>query len=99
MYPTDIDGWPEIMYCGSNFKESLLNMANAITKLELWDWLKVFTPEDDEGFMFCKNLNISKIENMVSSDGHSGASFAIAMRCMECIAKEGFDHFKEIKNN
>ena len=98
MYPQDINEWPKVTCYNTDFRPSLLNMANAITQLELWDWLRTFSPKRDEGFMFTKNQNVSKIGQMLDSDGHSGATFAMAMRCTELIAKKGFDHFYATQN-
>ncbi len=74
----------------------LKNMYDAITELNLWDWLKTFTPEDGKGFMFTQNNEITQImlHNKVESDMHSGASFAWCMRQMEVIAKNGWDYYE-----
>ena len=95
MYPEQIDEWPQVTVYGTDFRPSLINMAKAITELELWNWMKTYTPEDGKGFMFSSHPNFHKISAKVDSDGHSGATFAYAMRCMECIAKEGFESFSE----
>lgn len=88
-YPNNVDEWPEIKMYSSDFRQQLLNMANVITKYELWEWLEKFNPGEG-GFMFSTDDNVMKI-GMALNDGHSGASFAIAFRYMEKIAKEGFD--------
>jgi hypothetical protein len=75
----------------------LKNMYDAITELNLWDWLSTFTPEDGKGFMFTQNSEITQImlHNKVESDMHSGASFAWCMRHMEVIAKNGWDYYNK----
>ena len=39
-YPKDIKDWPECSVYGYDFRHELLKMANAIIKLELWEWMK-----------------------------------------------------------
>ncbi len=68
----------------------LKNMYDAISRLNLWDWLSHFTPEAGKGFMFSSNPEITAIGQAIEADGHSGASFAICMRQMEFIAKQGW---------
>ena len=64
----------------------------AITKAGLWGWLKEFNPRADEGFMFSSHSNIDVISShMKLADQHSGASFALTMRTMEYIAKNGWE--------
>ena len=95
MYPSDVNNWPKVEVYYSDFRPSLLNMANAITELNLWNWMKEYNPEKGCGFMYSNHPNIYKIGGKVDSDGHSGATFGYSMRCMEMIAKEGFDKFKD----
>lgn len=67
---------------------------DAITKLELWKWLKEFEPEENKGFTFsnCKEIeDISK--EMKYHYSHSGFSFAWTMRNLQYVAKHGFDAF------
>jgi hypothetical protein len=73
----------------------LSNMCEAITELNLWDWLRTFTPKENEGFMWSRSPEINQIAShpKVDSDGHSGASFAWTMRNMEVIAKRGWYHY------
>jgi hypothetical protein len=64
----------------------------AVTKAGLWDWMREFTPRRDQGFLFTSHPNIDVISShMKLADQHSGASFAITMRAMEYIAKNGWD--------
>ena len=70
----------------------------AVSQLELWDWMKNFNPKSDEGFMFTKHPNayriIEKMESLSNPPGHSGSSFAITMRHLEYIAKNGIDKYR-----
>ena len=93
IYPRDISKWPFVKVYQKDFRENLLNIANAITELNLWGWMKEFSPNLDRGFMFTDNTNLDNISDLVEKDGHSGATFAFSMRCMESIAKHGFDDF------
>lgn len=92
-YPSNIDGWPLIKVYDKDFRPCLLNMANSISELKLWSWLKNYYPDKDKGFLFSSHENISLISSKVDSDGHSGATLAYCFRCMEIIAKQGFDKF------
>lgn len=74
------------------------NGYEAMDQLELWDWLKSFEPAENEGFMWSSDPNVQKIgnkmESLTSSTGHSGMSFAITMRHLHYIAKNGLDSYK-----
>lgn len=75
----------------------LKNMYDAITRLNLWDWLQNFTPDEGKGFMFSFTPEIQSITVETDAMGHSGASFALCMRHMEKIAKSGWiDYYREI---
>ncbi len=73
----------------------LKNMYDAISRLNLWDWLMNYTPEEGKGFMFSNSPEITAIGQATEADGHSGASFAVCMRQMEFIAKHGWiDYYR-----
>tara|TARA_B110000908_G_scaffold172059_1_gene237355 strand:- start:1573 stop:1875 length:303 start_codon:yes stop_codon:yes gene_type:complete len=93
-YPNDINLWPTVKVYGCDFRNELLDMAQTITRLELWEWMKNYTPLENKGFMFMSESEKDMISNGLKSNQHSGATFAHCMRCMEFIAKEGFDKFK-----
>ena len=67
-------------------EEMLQNMYDAITRLNLWDWLKSFRTEN--GFIFESTPEIQAISSETSEINHSGASFVFCMRQMEQIAKK-----------
>jgi len=71
----------------------------AVTNTNSWEFMKTFTPNEDEGFMFSSHPQLSKITWECEKLGceHSGASWALAMRHMEAIAKKGWDNY--ITNN
>jgi hypothetical protein len=78
---------------GQDDEKMLKSMYDAITRLDLWGWLKTYKPEEGKGFAWSRAPEISRISNEVISDGHSGPSFAWAMRNMESIAKNGWEHY------
>ena len=53
-----------------------------------WEFMKTFTPSDEEGFMFSKHPILTKIyeESERQRIGHSGASWGMTMRAMQVIA-------------
>ena len=68
----------------------------AISQLELWNFVK--RDPGSGGFMFSGNPSVHKIYNKIEQlgyTGHSGASFGSIMRCMQYIAENGYDKFKE----
>ena len=76
----------------------LTSMYNTITELKLWDWLNLYVPEKGCGFMFSSHPEIHKIfEHDPNASFHSGSSFAICLREMEYIAKNGWSNY--CKNN
>ena len=67
------------------FRETYEYDYKVISRLELWSNLKNHNP--NEPFMF------SSWENLKLYPGHSGASYACSLRCMERIAKNGWENF------
>ncbi|MDA9846595.1 hypothetical protein N9C10_01525 [Flavobacteriaceae bacterium] len=95
-YSKDVAKWPIIKVCGQEFQIELLEMANTVTKLNLWDWFKNESPPPQCGYMWWSHPNADIIrENLSNRNVHSGASFAYCMRIMEKIAKEGFNSLKK----
>jgi len=71
----------------------LKDMYDAVTASENWDNLKGFVPGDG-GFMFSEKPSwFSRIDQAVKYDGHSGASHGWTMRCIDYIAKHGWENF------
>jgi hypothetical protein len=72
----------------------LKNMFNAISVTETWENLKEFVPGDG-GFMFCEKPEwLMRMHTALGdSDGHSGSSYGWTIRCMDYIAKHGWDNF------
>ena len=89
----------DFSFISNQHNRSLIaNGYMAVSQLELWKWLKKFNPEEGDGFSWTNHPNIEKIgqkmESLPNPPGHSGCSFAITMRHLEFIAKEGLDKYK-----
>ena len=57
------------------------NMMTKIrSNIDLYTWFVNYTPPDSTGFALDPHPNVRHISNLVSSDGHSGASFGTCMR-------------------
>jgi hypothetical protein len=77
-----------------NEARMLQDADDAITQCNLWDWLGSYITQDGRGFMFGNNPNLDRINNAMKYQGHSGSSYAWTMRCMEAIAKDGWELFE-----
>lgn len=76
-----------------------ISAHRTITQCELWDWLRDFEPDPDRGFMFTSGVpQLDRIKHTLFLDpvnsGHSGASYAVTMRNMSYIAKNGYEAFR-----
>lgn len=91
--------WPYVSVYGSDFRGCLKEMADTVTRLELWDWFKNESPPVDKGYSWWDHPNINKISNGLPDNPHSGATFGYCMRCMQAIAKDGFDEWRNKQNN
>jgi len=84
----------------SDFSRPYFQSAHkAITRCKLWNWLRKFEPEKEKGFMFTRDVpELDRLNKEMMKDpmngGHSGSSYAITMRNMEFIAKNGYEKFK-----
>ena len=66
----------------------------AITSLELWDYMK----KPNRAYMLSSDKELELIMNEIvrlGYDGHSGASFGCTMRQMQYIAQHGLSQFAE----
>ena len=96
-YPRDINSWRLIKVYGTDFRPELLDMAQTITRLGLWDWFKNEKPPDNQGYMFWGHPNINLISSSLKNNQHSGATFGYCMRQMQRIAEEGFQGWNKIQ--
>ena len=95
-YPNDPNEWRLIKVYGTDFRPDLLDMAQTITRLNLWDWMKTSDPPEMQGYMFWQHPNVESISRGLENDRHSGATFGYCMRQMQRIAKEGFQSWNRI---
>lgn len=78
---------------GDDTDVMLKDMYDAVSVSENWDNLKRFVPGDG-GFMFSEKPEwFSRIDKAVKYGGHSGSSHGWTMRCIDYIAKHGWDNF------
>ena len=81
-----------------HIKDFLKSAHNAITLCELWDWMRIYQPPTNKGFMWTKTPELDRINQQMWKDpingDHSGSSYGLIMREMEFIAKHGYNHFK-----
>ena len=79
-------------------KEFLKSAHNAITLCELWDWMRIYQPLHNTGFMWTKTPELDRLNQQMWKDpinsNHSGSSYGAIMREMEYIAKHGYDKYK-----
>ena len=73
--------------------EMLKNAYDAISKEELWNFLRDNSPPEGKGFMFWDAPELKRLMPHMEPIGHSGASYGFTMRAMEYIAKNTWDHF------
>jgi hypothetical protein len=93
--PLNKEVWPT-----GYFGDSLREMAETITQLELWEWFRKESPPKNIGYSWWIHPNIDLISEALVSNNHSGASFACAMRNMQIISIKGFVPWKtEYTNN
>ena len=89
-----IDNFPKITVYEADFRSCLKDMADTITRLDLWDWFHN-SPPMSTGYIYWDHENKNKISNGLKNNQHSGATFAYCMRQMQAIANKGFDKWKE----
>lgn len=70
----------------SNTKRYVYNGANAINKLECWDFIKNVDPNN--GFISSNNKNVNNIYKEIEKDDHSAFTFAYTLRILQKIANE-----------
>ena len=48
----DKEVWPDVKIYGNDFRNELIDMYNAVTRLNLWEWFKNDEPPKCAGYMF-----------------------------------------------
>jgi hypothetical protein len=80
-------------------KEFLKSAHKAITLCELWDWMRIYEPPPNSGFMWSKTPELDRLNQQMWKDPvngyHSGSSYGAIMREMEYIAKNGYENYKK----
>jgi hypothetical protein len=89
----------EFDFVQSEFQRACLKSAHkAISTCELWKWLRLYIPQDKKGFMWSTSPELDRINQELwkdpTNDCHSGSSYAMVMRIMEYIAKNGYNKYK-----
>lgn len=82
----------------SHEKVMLETAYQAITSLELWDYMKKPT----NGYMLSSDKELELIMNEIQKlgyTGHSGGSFGCTMRDMQYIAQHGLPQYIELRTN
>jgi hypothetical protein len=83
----------EFLYIEDSYsRKMLVNAWNAITQLELWNYMK----QEQDSYMWSKDNEISSIYSKMEElgyTGHSGGSFGWTMRQMQYIAQNGEDKY------
>lgn len=102
----NIEVFDEIDYGNGEFefvknkstKEFLKSAHKAISLCELWDWMRIYQPPPNSGFMWEKTPELDRINQQLWKDPvneyHSGSSYGFIMREMELIAKNGYENYK-----
>jgi hypothetical protein len=88
-------------------KACMMNGCWAVDQTDLWNWLKNYKVNPNNGFMFASEPQISLICSVMEKDGapyqqsHSGASFGLTMQNLYYIAHNGFEAYKTkyLENN
>ena len=102
----NIEVFDELYYGNGEFdfvrdestREFLKSAHKAISICELWNWIRIYEPPPNEGFMLSIKPELNRIKQEMWKDPingfHSGSSFGCIMRDMEYIAKHGYENFK-----
>lgn len=81
-------------------REMLVNAYLAITKTNMWDFIKMFS--DKNGFALSQAPELYVIYNKMEElgyNGHSGVSFALVLRNMQKYILYGEQIHKELYNS
>jgi len=101
----------EMYYGNGNFefvedestKAFLKSAHKAISLCKLWNWLRIYQPSKDRGFMFSNTPELNKLQEKMLEDPvntqHSGSSYSFIMREMEYISKNGYEDYKNTYSN
>ena len=90
----------EFEFIQSEFQKACLKSAHkAISTCELWNWIRLYIPLENKGFMWSLTPELDRINQELWKDPinecHSGSSHGMMMRTMEYIAKNGYSQYKQ----
>jgi len=71
--------WPPVKVYNCDFRSDLKDMADTVTRLELWEWFRTESPPEDKGYMYWGHDNVNKISSGLEDNRHSGATFGISL--------------------
>jgi hypothetical protein len=74
-------------------REMLQDAYQAVTVTDSWEFMRKEEPPKDQGYMFWNSAEVDKISQAMKYQGHSGGSFAITMRHMQAVAKNGWEDY------
>lgn len=74
--------------------EMLQDAYTAVHACDAWEWLIMFQPHPNEGFMFSADPMLTQI-SLAMKYAHSGSSFAFTMRTLQDIARRGWEGHRE----
>jgi hypothetical protein len=78
-------------------RKFLQSAYRAITVCNLWEWMKTYNPNCNQGFILSSSNNLDILYEEMKKDEindyQSGVSHASVMRAMEYIAKNGYDKY------
>ena len=79
----------------------ILLAMKIIEELELWDFIKIYSPPSNKGFMFDDNITIQKLYNCINDnyEGHTKMSIAFTLRTIEHIAKKEPETIEYLRQN
>ena len=67
--------------------KNVLDGVLVLNELRLWNWIKIYEPPVDKGFMFDSN-NLVELIGKTCKVNHSGASFALTMCYLQQMAND-----------
>lgn len=84
----------EFEFIKCNSERAFLKSAHkAIRKCELWEWLQ------NKGCIWSSSPELDRINKELWKDtlnkNHSVHSYVMTMQSMECIARNGYEYFKQ----
>ena len=84
-------------------RDFLKSAHKAISLCELWNWMRIYEPPPNTGFMWSRRPELDRLNQQMWKDPingyHSGSSYGFIMREMEYISKNGYNNYKNNYRN